>query len=169
MDQPKLTPVTMETFLHQIDTLVGAIGTSGWQADYLVGIGRGGLVPATYLSHAMDIPMLSVDLSAKLPDFGETLLARLQARGAAGEQLLFVDDINDSGGTINLVRRAMAGVVSIRFAVLMDNIRSDARVDYRAETIDRTVTKDWYVFPWEAVARRESILADWSHVPGRTR
>lgn len=158
----------MDAFLRQIEALAGAIRTSGWRPDHLVGIGRGGLVPATYLSHATGLPMLSVDLSAKLPDFGEALLAKLAERATAGERLLFVDDINDSGRTINAVRDAMMGAETVRFAVLMDNIRSTAPVDYRAETIDRAVTKDWFVFPWEAVASRENILADWGDVPERT-
>ncbi|WP_176590253.1 phosphoribosyltransferase [Sphingobium sp. EM0848] len=168
MNQPIFTPVTMDSFLRQIDALSAALKASGWRPDYLVGIGRGGLVPATYLSHATDLPMLSVDMSAKLPDFGEALLAKLAVRAAAGEKLLFIDDINDSGRTINAVRDAMQGAEAARFAVLMDNIRSAAKVDYRAETIDRAVTKDWFVFPWEAVASRESMVADWSAVPERT-
>ncbi|AMK24195.1 hypothetical protein HHL26_23430 [Sphingobium sp. TB-6] len=88
----------------------------------------------------------------------------------AGDKLLFVDDINDSGRTINAVRDAMAAAPAeaVRFAVLMDNVRSAAAVNYRAEAIDRAVTKDWFVFPWETVASRESILADWGDVPERT-
>lgn len=173
MEQPILTPVTMEAFLRQIDALAQRLAASAWRPDYLVGIGRGGLVPATYLSHATGLAMLSVDMSAKLPDFGEALLTRLAARAAAGATLLFVDDINDSGRTINHVRdlltQAGAPAEAIRFAVLMDNLRSGASVDYRAETIDRAVTRDWFVFPWEAVASREAILADWGDVPERTR
>nr|WP_087575024.1 phosphoribosyltransferase family protein [Sphingomonas sp. CDS-1] len=170
MDRPILTPVTMEKFLGQIDALAGGLAASGWRPDYLVGIGRGGLVPATYLSHATGLAMLSVDLSVKLPDFGEALLTKLAQRVMAGDKLLFVDDINDSGRTINAVRDAMvaAPAEAVRFAVLMDNVRSAAAVDYRAEAIDRAVTKDWFVFPWETVASRESILADWGDVPERT-
>ncbi|WP_375197188.1 phosphoribosyltransferase [Sphingobium sp.] len=174
MERPILTPVTMEAFLRQIDALAQRLAASAWRPDYLVGIGRGGLVPATYLSHATGLAMLSVDMSAKLPDFGEALLTRLAERAAAGARLLFVDDINDSGRTINHVRHVLtqAGAPpseAMRFAVLMDNVRSGASVDYRAETIDRAVTKDWFVFPWEAVASRETILADWGDVPERTR
>jgi len=173
MEQPILTPVTMEAFLRQIDALAQQLAASAWRPDYLVGIGRGGLVPATYLSHATGLAMLSVDMSAKLPDFGEALLMRLAERAAAGARLLLVDDINDSGRTINHLRdvlnQAGAPAEAMRFAVLMDNLRSGASVDYRAETIDRAVTRDWFIFPWEAVASREAILADWKDVPERTR
>ena len=52
--------------------------------------------------------------------------------------------------------------------MLIDNVSSAAKVEYRATTIDRIVTKDWFVFPWEAVASRASILSDWGEVPERT-
>jgi hypothetical protein len=58
----------------------------------------------------------------------------------------------------------MAG---IRFATLLDNIVSSQRVEYRAREIDRTVTKDWFVFPWEAVAPAASIAADAAEIPQR--
>ena len=42
-----------------------------WQPDYIVGIGRGGLIPATLLSHYMDTPMKTLDVS--LRDGGDTV------------------------------------------------------------------------------------------------
>ena len=114
--------------------------------------------------------MLSVDLSAQVPAFAETLLGELRLRVKAGERLLVVDDINDSGRTILRLRAALgdADAAMLRVAVLIDNVRSGARVDYSAETIDRAVTKDWFVFPWEKMASRASILADWGEEPDRT-
>jgi hypothetical protein len=40
-------------------------------------------------------------------------------------------------------------------------------VEYCAETIDRAVQKDWFVFPWEAMAPQTSIDADAREVPDR--
>jgi hypothetical protein len=56
---------------------------------------------------------------------------------------------------------------SIRFATLIDNVSSAERVDYSARTIDRAVTKDWFVFPWEAVAPATSLADDAAAVPER--
>ena len=84
---------------------------------------------------------------------------------------MFLDDINDSGRTITHLRCALAdaGAVagSIRFAMLIDNLSSAERIDYTARTIDRTVTKDWFVFPWEAVAPAASLASDAAAVPER--
>lgn len=142
-----------------------------WRPDFVIGIGRGGLVPGTYLSHATGLPMLSIDHSSQVPAFAAALVVQLAARTRTGERLLFVDDINDSGRTIEHLRAALAeaGHVEerVRFAVLIDNISSQSRVHYRARTIDRRVTKDWFVFPWEAMAPTNTIIDDAAAVPER--
>ena len=56
---------------------------------------------------------------------------------------------------------------AIRFATLIDNLSSAERIDYTARTIDRRDTKDWFVFPWEAVAPATTIEHDAAEVPDR--
>jgi hypoxanthine phosphoribosyltransferase len=167
------TPIAQSQFVADIGTLASRIAQdAGWTPSFLIGIGRGGLVPAVFLSHATGRPMLSVDVSSQVPDFCDAVLVRLAARTLGGERLLFVDDINDSGRTIAQLRRALAdaGAMpgSIRFATLLDNLGSAERVDYCARDIDRAVTKDWFIFPWEAVAPAVAIQADAAAVPERT-
>ncbi len=169
---PIFTPIPQQQFVDQVMALAARIAADDWVPSYLIGIGRGGLVPATFLSHACGLPMLSVDYSSKVEEFAGAALNKLAARTRGGDRLLFVDDINDTGGTIGRLRSILAeqGAVpgSIRFATLIDNIRSAERVEYHAETIDRQVTKDWFVFPWEAVAPQETLADDAAAVPART-
>ena len=108
------------------------IAASNWRPDYVVGITRGGLVPAVMISHYLGVPMKSLDVS--LRDGGDTvsncgmaedafgsLLPELEVEndlasilGGASELLemgvgqdwkniLIVDDINDSGATFNWI------------------------------------------------------------------
>lgn len=169
---PIFTPIPHDRFVDHVMTLAARIGEDAWVPSYLIGIGRGGLVPATFLSHACGLPMLSVDYSSQVEEFADGALARLAARTRSGDRLLFVDDINDTGGTIGRLRTILAeqdaAPGSIRFATLIDNIRSAQRVEYHAETIDRAVTKDWFVFPWEAVAPQAALAEDAAAVPERT-
>jgi uncharacterized protein len=163
------TPFPHEAMVEGIHTIAEALGA--WRPDLLVGVGRGGLAPAVYLSHRIGLPLVSIDHSTRIAQFGEELVAVLAHRTREGERLLFVEDINDSGRTIGELRAALAaeGAVMerIRFAVLIDNASSAQRVDYRARTIDRTVDKDWFVFPWEAMAPRDTLDADARAVPER--
>ncbi len=66
-----------------------------------------------------------------------------------------------------MLARAGATPGSMRFATLIDNSGSAQTVDYRARTIDRAVVKDWFVFPWEAMAPDSAIQADAEEVPER--
>lgn len=168
---PVFTQIGHEQLVADVLAIAAALAADEWRPTCLIGVGRGGLVPAVYLSHASGLPTLSCDLSSQVKDFADDVLVRLAARTHAGERLLFVDDINDSGRTIGLLRArlAEAGAAegAIRFATLLDNTASSQRVDYRARTLDRTVTKDWFVFPWEALASAESLAADAAEVPER--
>ena len=168
---PVFAPVTHDAFVAAVHLLKDALAGDAWRPDFIIGVGRGGLAPAVYLSHATGLPMLSVDYSSQVKDFADEPLVKLAARTRAGERLLFLDDINDSGRTITHLRNALAaaGAVegAVRFATLIDNVSSAERVDYRARTIDRRDTKDWFVFPWEAVAPGASLEADAAAVPDR--
>lgn len=168
---PVFTPISHEQFVADVRALAAQLAADEWTPDFLIGIGRGGLVPAVYLSHALGLPTLSVDHSAQVHDFAGAALERLAARTRHGERLLVVDDINDSGATIGKLRALLAAAGAagehIRFATLLDNIRSTSRVDYRARIIDRAETKDWFVFPWEAVAPDAALEADAAAMPER--
>ena len=168
---PVFTPVTHDQFVADVLSIAAAIAADDWQPTCLIGVGRGGLVPAVYLSHASGLPTLSCDLSSQVKDFADDVLVRLAARTHDGERLLFVDDINDSGRTIGLLRaalaRAGAAAGAVRFATLLDNTASTQCVDYSARTLDRAVTKDWFVFPWEALSTPEALATDAAEVPER--
>lgn len=167
---PVFTRIPHDDYVAMVLALAAQI-RADWHPSFIIGIGRGGLAPAVYLSHATGLPMLSVDHSSEVADFADAPLVRLAARTRDGERLLFLDDINDTGGTLAKLRRALieAGGVAanIRFATLIDNSSSAQRVDYRARTIDRATTKDWFVFPWEAVAPQTSLDDDAAEVPER--
>jgi hypoxanthine phosphoribosyltransferase len=157
-----LSYIDHDRFVGQVRALATLIGADGWKPDFILGIGRGGLVPAVFLSHATTIPLLSVDHSTQVAPFGDELLTQIARQTATGTHIVIVDDINDSGRTIAYLRKAIADgggdIANLRVAVLIDNIRSIESVDYRAETIDRNEDQSWFVFPWEAMAPGEDTL-----------
>ncbi|MFS0773144.1 phosphoribosyltransferase [Sphingomonas sp. 1P08PE] len=168
---PVFTGIAQDAFVAAILDLAAQLAADEWRPDFIIGIGRGGLVPAVYLSHAAGLPMLSVDYSSQVEDFAEEPLVKLARRTRDGERLLFLDDINDSGRTITHLRAALAAADAVagavRFATLIDNVSSAERVEYRHRTIDRREVKDWFVFPWEAVAPAVAIERDAAEVPER--
>jgi len=170
-ETPTLTPFAQDDMLAGIGAIAATLQASGWMPDYMVGLGRGGLVPATYLSHTTGVPMLSLDISAGLPEFSDALIGALARLSQSGTRLLVVDDINDSGRTIARLRASLvaAGAVMdrVRFATLIHNIRSTETVDYHFRQIDRSMVKDWFVFPWESVAPTTTLIEEAAEVPER--
>jgi xanthine phosphoribosyltransferase len=169
--EPTLFYIPYEQFLADVETVALQLEAGAWKPDFLVGIGRGGLVPAAYLSHRLDIAMLSVDHSSGEPGFGEELLVKLAGKIMDGRRILIVDDINDSGTTIACIRAAIAAKGGnedqLRVAVLINNSRSKAKAEYEASRIDRNADKRWFVFPWEALGRPEALLVEALSVPER--
>ncbi len=169
--EPQLHPIAYDQFLADVAALSDQVGADGWRPDFVIGVGRGGLVPAVYISHRLNLPMLSIDHSSKVPGFADDLLAKVASDSAAGTRLLFVDDINDSGGTIAYMRGLLAdhgcAPDNLRFAVLLNNSRSRAQVDYWAAMIDRESDKRWFVFPWEQGGAQETIVEEARSVPDR--
>jgi len=168
---PELHYVPYEAFLADLEAIPRKLEADAWKPDFLVGVGRGGLVPAAYLSHRTGVTLLSVDHSSGDAAFADELLAKLAAKSRAGSRILIVDDINDSGATLAYLRDVLVrhgcSEPHIRVAVLVDNVRSQARVEYAGRQIDRAHDKRWFVFPWEAVAPRDSLLEDAAEVPER--
>jgi len=171
MTQPDLSFIPYPEFVNDVQAVAAALEADRWKPDHIVGIGRGGLVPAAYLSHRTGISLLSVDYSSGVPSFAEELMEKLALATRAGRTILLVDDINDSGSTIEALRKSLIdhGAVErcVRVAVLIDNLRSRAKVDYRSRTIDRSSDKRWFVFPWEAMAERRTLIEEAEAVPER--
>lgn len=171
MSDPELSPIAYGEFVSDVHAIADALKADHWRPDHLVGIGRGGLVPGAYLSHRTGISMLSVDFSSGVPAFADELLHKLAASTREGQRILLIDDINDSGRTIEALNKSLiaeGGVIdNIRVAVLIDNVRSVAKVQYRSRTIDRATDKRWFVFPWEAMAERGTLIEEAEAVPER--
>lgn len=170
------------------------ITNSNWKPDYIVGLTRGGLLPAVMISHYFNIPMhtLSVSLrdSATGPesnlwmaedalgpqtperyidnenDIGGILgaAADLLEIGSTYKNILIVDDINDSGATINWIMKDWRSSCfpgddsweevwnqNVKFAVVVDNLASKctAKMDFVGMEVNKAENDVWVDFPWE--------------------
>ena len=178
----------VRTWIHKI---IRDMATDNWRPDYIVGITRGGLIPATMLSHYLDIPMQTLNISFRDNDLGpesnlwmaedaygyipkeertdaEMEISMLPVTGDTSDpkkrkKILIVDDINDSGRTLNWIKEDWASGClpqdtawesiwnnNVRFAVLVNNDASEFKnVDYAGTHINKLETPCWVVFPWE--------------------
>lgn len=90
------------------------------QFDLIIGLSRGGLVPAVYLSHRFDIPMVIADISHELSvgDNKNTHSGYLPKIADNIQSILVVDDIVDSGNTILALTQQLETTAKITVASL---------------------------------------------------
>jgi hypoxanthine phosphoribosyltransferase len=156
--------------------LARQVQKDNWRPDYIVGITRGGAVPAVLLSQYMGIPMHPLEVS--LRDGGECTSNLGMAEDAFGcapanssgtlvdpayrKNILIVDDINDQGNTIAWIKNDWPSGChpthdawnyvwgkNVRFATLTNNIASKETVDYSVWEVNKAEEDCWLVYPWE--------------------
>lgn len=156
IDYPKFSKLTAE--------ICQGIAKTGWKPDYIIGISRGGLTPAIALSYWFSVACKPLTVS--LRDYPVQESNREMARdAAAGKNILIVDDINDSGATLDWIVEDWHNTFSdvdqemwskiwnnnVKFATLVDNLSSDfsKKVDFCGLEIDKSEKDVWVEFPWE--------------------
>ena len=139
-----------QDFDKDIDKLVHQIKKSQWAPDYIVGVKRGGLIPAIKLSHYFNKPMIM--MSCQFRDNKDHQVKLLEAENLEKDsKILIVDDICDSGITMSqiIIEFISRGHFGVKTCALYYNTIQNFFVDYPARSMDRTKNKDWIVFPWE--------------------
>lgn len=185
--------INQQEFNGLVSDICRQIHLSGWTPDYIVGITRGGLMPAVMISHYFKVPCETLKVS--LRDGGEPesnlwmaedalgypkqerfiendrdIGAILDAAGDLLEQgdsyknILIVDDINDSGATINWIMNDWPSSClpddpsweevwnnNVKFAVIVDNLSSNCKVkmDFTGMEINKSEEDVWVEFPYE--------------------
>lgn len=74
---------------------------SGWRPDYIVGITRGGLIPAVMISQYLNVPMYTLSVSLRDGDGGESNLWMAEDALGPNSRERFVEDENDVAGILS--------------------------------------------------------------------
>ena len=144
--------LTWELYGEASAALGRQVADSGFVPDIVLGIARGGLVPAATLAYALDRKNLfsmnvefytgegtTLDAPVMLPPL-------LDPADLLDMRVLVVDDVADSGKTLELVRDFCRGhVATVRSAVLYEKPTTSVEADYVWRRTDR-----WIEFPWSS-------------------
>lgn len=111
----------------------------GFKPDVVVGLVRGGAVPANLISQFLDVPCYMVNKDEdvhKLPP---------------GHNVLVIDDINDTGKAMTEISNYFSHEyeTNFKYATLISNMTSSFEVDYFSIDINKLEEDIWIVFPWE--------------------
>ena len=128
--------------------LITQMELSNFRPDIVWGLVRGGCVPAILISQHYDIPMHTWHVSTRDHQTLEPADADWDVDFST-KKCLIVDDINDSGTTINRCQLTTEPFINVKYAVLQHKETSKAKIDYYAEHIDKSKCNEWIVYPWE--------------------
>jgi uncharacterized protein len=160
----KKTYVTWQDVEHQTQEILRQLQHDSWHPDYVVGLTRGGLVPANLISQYLEVPMETLKVSLRDDNQAPESNLWMAEDAYMNKKILIVDDINDTGATLSYIKKDWpSGCMpdtdrwnavwggNVRVAVLYDNesSKSELNIDYSAVTINKAEEDSWIVFPWE--------------------
>jgi len=138
--------------------LITQLYDSSWTPDYIVGVTRGGNVPATILSNMTGIRCEAVKVALRDGETGKSgdSIDWMAQDANEGKKILVVDDINDTGATFQWISDdwKLNGQDNVRFATLTENESSNfGNVEYYCDTVNKAEEDVWLVYPWENVGQ----------------
>ncbi len=147
MEAEKLTWEKIELMCEK---LANQIKGSGFKPEVLIGISRGGWIPARIISDMLGVYRVASIGVVFYKGVGKTLdkpkLTQELNVDIRGKRVLLIDDVADSGESLMLAKeKALALAPSqLKTATLNYKPMSKIRPDFFVEE-----TTSWLVYPWE--------------------
>ncbi len=126
------------------------IAGDGYEPDVVVGVLRGGVVPAKLVADYLGVERMAVMEVKFYAGIGvrreEPVVTQPLTERLAGLRVLIVDDVADTGKTLAHVVNyvSLYGPAEVRTATLYVKPWARVRPDYYGEETDA-----WIIFPWE--------------------
>lgn len=119
----------------------------------IVGIARGGLVPAVMLSHRLDIPYVEAGIDLQLRDGSKTATNHKRQDQWDSQQVLFIDDLWDTGKTMEFVGEAYPKALRATLFYKGREPRNIPPINFPGFWIPQEL---WLSFPWEISLKDQS-------------
>ncbi len=135
------TRLTDKDVKKYVSAIINQMARASFRPDIVIGLARGGIVPALLVSHYFDC-------ECYIRNKEETLFEK----DFFQRNILVIDDINDSGNTLTAVNHELYQELELReikYATLINNESSAFTVDFSGADFNRFEQNDWFVFPWE--------------------
>jgi hypothetical protein len=149
--------VSWDDYHHTIERLAVIVRDSGWQFNQIVCIARGGMRVGDVLSRIFKLPLAILSTHSYEGEAGtergEITVAKHMTMTTAtlGDRILLVDDLVDSGVTLDVVKRHLAleypMILDIRTAVLWVKACANSMPDY---CVHYLTENPWIHQPFEA-------------------
>ena len=137
--------VDWETYIEYLDKM--AEKAREYDAEIVIGLTRGGLVPSVYLSHALRRPMITFNPHVLHLSGLERDRVHLPISPDIVKRILIVDDISDTGKTFHKCTKFFdnRGFKCFTISVFSNEMTTIASPNYFCKDSE----KRWVVFPYE--------------------
>lgn len=155
---------TWELLYELCVELADRIRDSGFRPDLIIGVARGGWIPARLLSDFLENPNVASVRVEFYIDIGRTssepIITQPCSAPVKGRRVLVVDDVADSGRSLSLVKDSLLrqGAEEIRIACLYYKPWSIIKPEYYIKE-----TTSWIIFPHEV---KETARKLWKRMRG---
>ncbi|MFQ6013339.1 MAG: phosphoribosyltransferase [Thermoplasmata archaeon] len=165
--------VTWDEIATWADAVGGKIRRSDFHPEVIVGLTRGGWVAARLLC---DLLMIKRLYAVKVEHWGVTARPDGKARlvqgltaDVAGRKVLLVDDITDTGESLELAKEhvAAAGPGELRSATLLHITHSKFKPDFYEVEVPKEAWA-WFIFPWNLHEDLRTIIPKTLHETPRS-
>ncbi len=161
--------VSWDQYHRLVERLALKVYESGWKFDQVLCLARGGVRPGDVFSRIFDVPLAILSTSSYREEAGtvrgELDIAKYMTmtRGPLAGRVLLVDDLADSGVTLDRVTRHLSahfsGVTEVKSAVIWVKGASAYRPDFFMEELPHN---PWIHQPFEDYdGLRPHQLAAW--------
>ena len=163
--------VSYDEYHNLIEKLAIKVYQSGWQFDTILCLARGGMRPGDILSRVFNKPLAIMSTSSSRAEAGtqqgNLAIARYitPPKGEIAGRVLLVDDLADSGHTLNAVIHQLKNnykpITELRSAVIWTKAVSVFTPDYSMEFLP---TNPWIHQPFESYdsLSPEQLIKKWS-------
>jgi len=149
----KCKVVTWSEIDHWAESVACKIEESGYKPDIIVGLTRGGWVPARILCDQLVCKNL---FSIKVEHWGITAQTDMKAKlvqeltiDVRGKNVLLVDDITDTGDSLalSIAHVKSKGPADVKCATLLHINHSKVVPDFYGVEVKKENWR-WFIFPW---------------------
>ena len=162
--------VSYDEYHNLIEKLAIKVHQSGWEFDNILCLARGGMRPGDMLSRIFNKPLAIMSTSSYRSD-GGTVQGNLDIarfittpKGEIAGRVLLVDDLADSGHTLNAVIKMLKTnyqpITELRSAVIWTKAVSTFTAD---DSVEFLATNPWIHQPFEGYDTMgpEKLLEKW--------
>ncbi len=136
----------------------------GFNPDYIIGLSRGGLVPARILSDSLlikDLFTLKTEhwgMTANVD--GQAVLKKPDSLNVSGRRVLIIDDITDTGESMEIAKKYVQslGPAELKTSTMLHIDRSKHKPDFFAQEVSGAEWT-WFIFPWNVVEDLNNLIS----------